>query len=78
VDAEIDRLHDVWTTSIIERERRESQIALHKRMSELVGIGPVFYGVEVILASNRVKGPVGNYGPQVGVTWNVHEWEVTE
>jgi len=78
VDAEIDRLYEVWTTSIIEPERRQAQIALYKRMSELVAIGPIFYGVEVILASNKVKGPVGNYGPQVGVTWNVHEWEVTE
>lgn len=30
-----------------------------------------------LVASNKVKGPVGNFGPQVGVTWNVHEWEVT-
>jgi len=39
---------------------------------------PLIYSVEVILARNRVKGPIGNYGPQEGMTWNIHEWEVTD
>ena len=34
--------------------------------------------VEVILARNKAKGPVGNYGPQEGMTWNIHEWDVTD
>jgi hypothetical protein len=47
-------------------------------MSELVGIGPLYYDVEVILAKNKVKGPVGNYGPQQGISWNIYEWSVSE
>jgi len=78
VDPEIDRLHALWTTSLREQERQDAQIALHRRVSEMVGFGPLFYSVEVILASSRVKGPVGNYGPQVGVAWNIFEWEVTD
>lgn len=78
VDPEVDRLHQIWTTSLREQERRDAQIALHKRMSELAGFGPLFYGVEVILARSNVRGPVGNYGPQIGVTWNIFEWEATD
>lgn len=47
-------------------------------MSELVGFGPLYYSAEIILAKHRVKGPMGNYGPQIGVTWNIFEWEVTD
>jgi hypothetical protein len=46
-------------------------------VSELTAYAPLFYSVEVLAARNRLKGPVGNYGPQIGVTWNVHEWELT-
>jgi peptide/nickel transport system substrate-binding protein len=76
VDPEVERLQDLVLTSMDPRDRREATIALHKRMSEVVGIGPLYYEVEVILAKNSVKGPVGNYGPQQGVSWNVFEWEI--
>lgn len=78
VDTEVERLHRIVTTSLREDQRRAAEIALHKRMSEVMGFGPLIYGVEVILAKNRVKGPVGNYAPQQGVTWNIFEWEVTD
>lgn len=76
VDPDVERLHYVWATSVNDQERQGAEVAVLRRMTELVGIGPIFYKVEVILASNKVKGPVGNYGPQVGTTWNVNEWEV--
>ena len=47
-------------------------------MTEVNGVTPLIYSVEVILARNRLKGPVGNYGPQEGMTWNVGEWEVAD
>jgi len=78
VDTEVERLHRIVTTSLREDERRAAEVALHKRMSEEMGFGPLVYGVEVILAKNRVKGPVGNYAPQQGATWNIFEWEVTD
>jgi ABC-type transport system substrate-binding protein len=78
VDPELDRLHNVVLTSFDVGERRQATIALHKLMSELVGIGPLYYDVEVILAKNKVKGPVGNYGPQQGISWNIYEWSVSE
>jgi hypothetical protein len=31
----------------------------------------------VILARHRVKGPVGNFGPQQGISWNIFEWEIS-
>lgn len=45
-------------------------------MSEVVGIAPLYYELEVILARNGVKGPIGNYAPQQGITWNIFEWEL--
>ena len=52
-------------------------IALHKRMSELVGIAPLFYGVGVILARSSVQGPVGEVAEKSGMAWNVFEWEIS-
>lgn len=78
VDPEVDRLQNVIMTSLDTQDRQQARIALHKRMSEVLGIGPLYYEVEVILARKNVKGPVGNYGPQQGITWNVFEWELTD
>ncbi|MBM2811753.1 MAG: hypothetical protein HW416_2512 [Chloroflexi bacterium] len=75
-DPEIDRLHNITQTSFNERERRDATVALLTRLSQLVGIGPMFYQVEVIVAKNAVKGPIGNWGPQQGITWNIYEWEL--
>ncbi len=78
VDPEVDRLHNIAMTSLDEQARRVATVGMHKRMSEVVGIGPLYYDVEVILARNNVKGPIGNYGPQQGITWNLFEWELTD
>lgn len=78
LDPEVDRLHNLVLTSLDPQARRHATIALHKRMSETLGIGPMYYEVEVILARNNVRGPVGNYGPQQGISWNVFEWELIE
>jgi ABC-type transport system substrate-binding protein len=77
-DPDIDRLHNLVLTSFDPAERRQSAIALHKRMSEVVGIAGLYYDVEVILAKHKVKGPIGNYGPQQGISWNIYEWEIAE
>jgi peptide/nickel transport system substrate-binding protein len=75
-DAEVDRLHRLAITSFDERQRLEATVKLHQRMSELVAYAPLFYSVEVLAARNRLKGPVGNHGSQIGITWNAFEWEV--
>ncbi|MBM2809525.1 MAG: hypothetical protein HW416_284 [Chloroflexi bacterium] len=77
-DVEIDRLHNLVMTALDAPQRRDATLALHKRFTELVGIGHLYYDVEVILARNALKGPIGNYGPQQGITWNIFEWELTE
>lgn len=77
-DAETDRLQNLVLTSLEDAQRRQATIALHRRMAELVGIGPLYYSAEVIIARSRVKGPVGEYGAQSGVSWNIFEWEVVE
>ncbi|HEY3116090.1 MAG TPA: peptide ABC transporter substrate-binding protein [Chloroflexota bacterium] len=77
-DPEIDRLAKQTTTLLDVKERNEATLALHRRTTDLVGFGPLYYEIEVIVARSNVKGPVGNYGPQQGITWNVFEWEVNE
>lgn len=75
-DREVDRLHNLAITALDESVRHHATVALHQRLSDLAAYVPLYYGVEVLLASSRLRGPVGNYGPQPGVTWNVFEWEV--
>jgi len=77
-DPDVDRLYRVIVTSFDPNERHQATIDLHRRMSEVVGYQPIFYDVEAIGATNRVKGPIGNYGPQEGITWNVSDWQVTD
>jgi peptide/nickel transport system substrate-binding protein len=76
IDAEIDRLQRIRVTTVNTQEANEATVALLKRTSELVGVAPLIYSVEAIIARNRLRGPVGNFGSQEGMTWNIHEWEV--
>jgi peptide/nickel transport system substrate-binding protein len=78
VDPEVDRLYRVIRTTFDENERRQAVVGVHRRISETVAYGPLFYIVELVLAKNKVKGPSGTAGPQTGITWNLWEWEVTE
>jgi ABC-type transport system substrate-binding protein len=77
-DADVDRLHNQAVTIPNERDRANAEIAMHKRMSDLAAYIPLHYSVEVLLARNKLKGPIGCYGPQLGLTWNVWQWELSE
>ncbi|MBM2810828.1 MAG: hypothetical protein HW416_1587 [Chloroflexi bacterium] len=78
LDPEIDRLQNLAMTTIDLKDRTDATVALHRRFTEIAGIAPLYYELEVIIARNSVKGPVGNYGPQQGITWNIAEWEIVE
>jgi peptide/nickel transport system substrate-binding protein len=75
-DPEIDRLQKIALTSLDAQQRKAATIAIPVRMSELAGYAPLHYQVEVFLAKNNVKGPIGNYGPQEGNSWNIFQWEL--
>jgi peptide/nickel transport system substrate-binding protein len=75
-DAEVDRLHHLRLSSLDENQRRQATIALIKRMTDLVGPAPFLYSVEVVVARKHVDGPVGRVSGQIGMTWNVHEWQI--
>ena len=77
-DAEVDRLYDLAMTTIPERERQRAIVGLHRRMSETLGIGPLYYNAQVLIARNRLKGPFGETAEKSGVTWNIFEWEVID
>jgi len=76
-DADVDRLQNVVLTSFDEQERNRAPVDLHRRMSDLVGIGPLYYSTEVVVARSRVTGRVGEYAGQSGVSWNIFEWGVS-
>ncbi len=77
MDPEVDRLYEIAVRSVNQDERRRAIIGLHQRMSEQLGIGPLYFDPRILLAWNRVKGPVGNFSGQQGITWNIYEWEIT-
>ena len=75
-DSEVDRLHNLALTTVDARQRREYVIALHKRMSETVGVGMLYWPEAIFMARNRLKGPVGEVAEKSGMSWNIFEWEV--
>jgi len=75
-DADVDRLQSIVLTSFDEGERRRATVDLQRRMADLVGIGPLYYSTEVVVARSRVRGPIGEFGGQSGVSWNIFEWDV--
>jgi peptide/nickel transport system substrate-binding protein len=77
-DPEVDRLQSLAVTSFNEGERRQAGLALNKLISELAAYTPLYYQSDVLVAKNRLNGPVGPGLTQSGVTWNIYEWEVTE
>jgi peptide/nickel transport system substrate-binding protein len=77
-DPDVDRFHRLARTALDERQRHDATVRMHQRISELEAYAPLFYSVEVLAARNRLKGPVGNHGSQIGITWNAFEWDVVE
>ena len=76
-DPEVDRLHNLAVTSFDEGERRQAAIALNRVLSEMAAYVPLYYQADVVVAKNRLSGPVGPGLNQAGVTWNIFEWEVS-
>jgi peptide/nickel transport system substrate-binding protein len=77
-DVEVDRLYNAALTTFDERDRREAVVGLHRRMAETLGVGMLYFNVELIIARARVKGPVGEVAEKSGMSWNIFEWEVTD
>jgi len=77
-DTDVERLQHLVLTSFVAADQNRAVIALQKRMTELVGIAPLYYGTGVILARNRLKGPVGEVAQKSGMSWNIFDWEIAE
>jgi peptide/nickel transport system substrate-binding protein len=72
-DAEVDRAYDALLTATNPRAWLENSIALHKRMSEMLGTLPLFYPADAIVARNPIKGPAGHFTYPC-YSWNIFEW----
>ena len=77
-DSEVDRLQNLAVTSFDEVERRQAAIAMNRLLSELAAYVPLYYQSDVLVAKNRLSGPLRPGLGQPGITWNIFEWEVTE
>lgn len=74
-DPEVDRLHDQVLTLVEPRRWQETTVALNKRMSEVLGMGPLYYDPRIMMVKARVSGveptpdaPFRNIGE-----WRVHD-----
>ncbi len=76
--ADIDQLFTLAVSSLREGERRQAVIALHKTMSEMLGVGPLYYDADFLIAKSKLKGPIGETAFAGGVSWNIFEWEISE
>jgi ABC-type transport system substrate-binding protein len=76
----VDRLQNLAVTSLDEGERRQATVAVNRVLSEMAAYIPLYYQSDVLVAKNRLVGPVGpglgSGVSQPGVTWNIFEWEV--
>jgi len=77
-DPEVDRLQNIAVTSFAENERRQAAVDVNKRLMELAAYTPLYYQSDLLVAKNRLTGPVGPGLNQPGVTWNIFEWEVSD
>jgi ABC-type transport system substrate-binding protein len=78
-DAEVDRLHNLGMTALDPGERSRATIALHQRLSDVVGITLLYANPSIAVAKTRLQGPLGE-GPfgAAGLTWNIFEWRLTD
>jgi len=73
-DAETDRLYSLVLTLIEPEPWRQATVALNKRITDVLGAGPLYYEPRVLMAKSKVTGP----NPITVPMWNVFEWEVRE
>jgi peptide/nickel transport system substrate-binding protein len=73
-NAEYDRNYLIASTSLDPAERANAVVSALKIMTEEVGIFGLMYTTEAIAARKGLVGPGLRWPPQVGTTWNVHEW----
>jgi ABC-type transport system substrate-binding protein len=74
-DAEIDRLQTAVLNALGDQQWRAAVVALHHRMSQTVGMAPLYYPADILLVNSGVKGPLGHFSYPAH-SWNIFEWEV--
>jgi peptide/nickel transport system substrate-binding protein len=73
-NAEFDRLYRIASSSLDQAERDNAIVQAQKVVNEDVGKIPLAYRVDAIAANKALSG-LGPRWPDLGDTWNVHEWE---
>jgi peptide/nickel transport system substrate-binding protein len=72
-DPEVDRRNDAVLTATNPRAWLDANVALHKRISEQLGMLPLYYPVDAIVARHPIKGPLGHFTYPC-YSWNIFEW----
>jgi ABC-type transport system substrate-binding protein len=73
-NAEYDRNFLIASTSLDPAERADAVVNALRIMTDEVGIFGLMYNLEAVAARKGLIGPGLRWPPQVGTTWNVHEW----
>ncbi len=74
VNAENDRLVDLWTQALEVNERNHLMTLAYKNISDDLPGLPLYYNYSVIAHSARLRGPVGSTAG-TGYYPNLHEWQ---
>jgi peptide/nickel transport system substrate-binding protein len=72
--ADYDRLFITASSSLDSREREAAAIEGLRIITEEVGVFGLSYSSEGIAVRHGLIGPGQHWPPQVGTTWNVHQW----
>src|SRR5581483_5352102 len=73
-NADYDRNYILASTSLDPAERADAVVDALKVMTEDVGIFGLLYNPESVAVRKGLVGPGRRWPPQVGTTWNVHQW----
>jgi ABC-type transport system substrate-binding protein len=72
-DPEIDRLSDVFLTTLDRADRNRTAIAGMKLLSEQAAYFPLYYGYDAAARTASLEGPRG--GRKITALWNLESWQ---
>jgi peptide/nickel transport system substrate-binding protein len=77
-NAELDALIDRYFVTIPMVERMEVAGRMVHHLSDQLAVMPVFYDAAATMAGRRVLNVPERAAPAFTVTWNAHQWDVTQ
>jgi peptide/nickel transport system substrate-binding protein len=76
INAEHDRLFDLWNRTLDRRERDRLQVDIHKLINDELPVLPMYFNFTVIAHAAGLQGPQGS-APETSTYHNIHQWQWT-